>query len=77
MDVSIIITAHNEGLLAHKTMLSVLKAAERLRESSVSYEVIVSLDNPDSTTEQYYSRYKSDSRFNVVKNNFGNVGIVP
>ena len=74
MDVSIVITAHNEGLLAHKTMLSVLKAAERLRESSVSYEVIVSLDNPDSTTEQYYSRYKSDSRFNVVKNNFGNVG---
>ncbi len=41
---SIIITAHREGLVAHKTMKSVERAVKKIEEASISYEVIVSID---------------------------------
>ena len=53
-DISIIITAHSEGRLSHKTMMSVLKAAEQLDKNNVSYEIIVSMDNPTDETIEYY-----------------------
>ena len=56
-DISIIITAHSEGLVSHKTMLSVLTAADKLTDNNISYEIIISLDNPDKTTSKYYAWY--------------------
>lgn len=73
MEISIIVTAHHEGLTSHKTMLSVLKAAEALDRNSISYEIIVSMDNPDETTRNYYARYQDDLRFRVMSVNYGNV----
>ena len=52
IDISIIITAHSEGLVSHKTVLSVLRAADELSKNNINYEIIVSLDNPDETTIQ-------------------------
>lgn len=49
---SIIIAAHKEGLIAHKTLLSVKRALE---DVSFDYEVIATLDNPDETTKNYFS----------------------
>lgn len=74
MDVSVIITAHSEGLYAHKTVLSILKATDKLKEANVSYEIIAILDNPNNITKQYYDRYKNDSRFRIIEVSFGNVG---
>ena len=53
IDISLIITAHNEGLLAHKTMLSAFKAIEELEKEKISYEIIVHIDNGDEYTKEF------------------------
>lgn len=73
VDLSIIITAHNEGLLAHKTMLSVLEAVKPLEEKKITYEIIVSMDNPDEATGRYYERYENNNKFRIVKVSYGHV----
>lgn len=71
VDVTTVITAHKEGLLAHKTMLSVLRAAKKLKEHNLSYEIIVHIDNGDETTKDYFARYKNDSNVRLYENTFG------
>ena len=73
IDISIIITAHSEGLVSHKTVLSVLRAADELSKNNINYEIIVSLDNPDEITSEYYARYNNDDRFIITEAKFGNV----
>ena len=70
IDISIIITAHKEGLIAHKTMLSVFQNIEQL-DKDISTEVIVGLDAPDVTTARYFDSYLDDNRVTVVQSNFG------
>ena len=71
-DLSIIVTAHAEGIIAHKTILGILRCAEELGKARVGYEIIVGLDNPDSETEKYYHKWENDARFRIVKCSFGN-----
>lgn len=54
---SIIVTAHHEGLIAHKTMRSIERAVSLLRDSDISYEIIVSIDRGDEETIRYFSNY--------------------
>lgn len=70
-DVSFIITAHNEGLIAHKTMLSVFRAVDYAARLKI--EIIVSLDRPDDTTRDYFSRYSTDARVTVVTVDYGDL----
>lgn len=72
IDFSVIITAHHEGILAHKTILSVLRALEPFDKRNIPYEIIIHIDNGDDETRKYYSRYKNDSRFVILENSFGN-----
>lgn len=69
LDLSIIITAHSEGLIAHKTMLSILEAAKKL-PASVQYEVIISIDNGDVATKSYFNRYGNDDSIKVIHLNY-------
>lgn len=71
MKLSIIITAHDEGILAHKTMLSVFRALEDFDET---YEIIVHIDKGTVETRDYFSRYESDKRFTILENSFGDLG---
>lgn len=71
LDLSVILTAHNEGILAHKTMLSVFRSTAKLDEAGISYEIIIHIDNGDEATRNYFSRYKDDSRIRIFENNFG------
>lgn len=73
MDLSIILTAHNEGILAHKTLLSLFRALDQIPE--YSYEIVVHLDRASSDTREYFSRYKSDERFRILENEFGDLGL--
>ena len=50
IELSVIVTAHHEGIVTHKTVLSVFRALEPLDKQSISYEIIVHLDNPDEPT---------------------------
>ena len=72
---SIVITAHNEGLLAHKTILSVLSAFEGLKEEGISTEIIIHIDNGDKETKDYFSGYKNKEGFRVFENDFGDLGL--
>lgn len=68
---SIIVAAHSEGLIAHKTMRSVFRAVARLNPSI--YEIIVTADNPDKETSDYFARYEHDNRVEVYTVNFGDL----
>jgi glycosyltransferase involved in cell wall biosynthesis len=59
-DVSIIVTAHHEGRLAHPTMRSVFRTAAYANEHGIKTEVIVVLDKPDGKTENYFKTFHND-----------------
>lgn len=69
---SIVVTTHNEGLLAHKTMRSVFAATEALREK-YNYEIIIHIDKGDRDTIKYFNRYKNRRDVKIFRNNFGNL----
>lgn len=71
-ELSVIVTAHHEGILAHKTILSVLRSLEVFDTQNIPYEIIIHIDNGDEATKKYYSRYKDDYRFTILENSFGN-----
>lgn len=73
-DLSIIITAHHEGIIAHKTMLSIFEAVDFL-ENKYTTEIIVHIDNPDAETEKYFARYKKDNKVKILTNKFGDLGL--
>lgn len=72
---SAIITAHHEGLLAHKTMISIFEALEKLDSEKFPYEVIVHMDNPDEETSNYFKKYEKDERVTLYENHFGDLGL--
>lgn len=73
IDISIIVTAHNEGILAHKTMLSLFRAVRKLEEAGITYEIIVHIDNGSKETVDYFERYENDDRVRVLRNTFGDL----
>lgn len=74
IDLSVVITAHNEGLLAHKTMLSVFEGVKRLKDAGYTYEIIVHIDNGNKETKQYFNRYIKRDDVRVFSNEFGDLG---
>ena len=70
IDISVVVTSHNEGLIAHKTILSILQAAKRLEKENLSYEIIVSIDNGDKETLDYFKRYADNPIFRVLEVSF-------
>ena len=58
-DVSMVVTAHHEGRLAHHTMRSLFRAMEFAGDRGLSIEVVIVMDRPDRATENYFSRYKN------------------
>lgn len=68
---SIIITAHDEGLMAHHTMLSVFRALEAF---TANYEIIIHIDSGDKATKDYFARYRGRSDIKIYENNFHDTG---
>ena len=73
-DLTVAITAHNEGLVAHKTMRSILEATKKLEEKNISYEILIHIDNGDQETLDYFDTYKNSNNVLIFKNNFGDLG---
>ena len=75
VDISVIVTAHTEGLIAHKTILSLIKSIELLKGKypQIKYEIIINLDKSNQETIDYYSRYSDDNSFALYQTNYGNV----
>lgn len=75
VDISIIITAHAEGILLHKTLGSIDRAVELLDKSAISYEIILHVDNETKAMKEYLSQQAFlDRSITVYKNSFGDLG---
>ena len=74
MDISIIITAHDEGLLAHKTLLSVSEAINKLKKS-IKTEIIIHIDKGTPDTIKYFKSHKDNFDLTIYENNFGDLGL--
>lgn len=72
MDLSIILLVHDEGLLSHKTLLSIFEALNNCKQ--YSFEIITVLNYADDATRSYFQRYKDDKRFRIVESSFDNQG---
>lgn len=69
--ISIVITFHSEGIIAHKTMRNVFSLLEPLVDKGVEYEIIAHLDNPTEETAHFVERYGSKKNVRIFKNSFG------
>lgn len=74
IDLSAVVTAHDEGLLVHKTMRSVFEALDEVERAGFKYEIIVHIDNGDEATIKYFERYKDNNKVRIFKNSFGDTG---
>lgn len=61
-DVSAIITFHREGLLAHKSLLSLGRCREAAERSGISVELIATLDRADEETERVVREFQGPGR---------------
>jgi len=57
IDISVIVTAHNEGQLVHHTMRSILRSIEVAEKAGIRCQIIAVLDNPSERTADYFERY--------------------
>lgn len=73
-DISVIVTAHHEGRLAHRTMRSVSRAVNYALSKGVRAETIVVMDSPDRRTEEYFSSV-DDAMVTVKGVKFGDLGL--
>ena len=73
-DISVIVTAHREGSLAHHTMNSLMRAIGSANSHAVATEIVIVLDNPDTKTEEYFSRYHG-AGMAVHRVDFGDPGL--
>lgn len=61
VEISIAVAAHREGLIAHKTMLSIKRACQKLKLSNINYEVVVTIDNGNDETKNYFKTYNDSN----------------
>lgn len=71
-ELSVVVTAHAEGIVAHKTILSINKALEQFNEKHIPYEIIIHIDNGDDETKAYFEHYSKDPNYTILYNSFGN-----
>ncbi len=74
IDLTAVVTAHNEGRIVHKTMRSIFEALGELEKDGKKFEIIVHIDNGDKATINYFKRYENDKRVRIFRNNFGDLG---
>lgn len=70
MYLSIIVTAHREGLFLHKTILSIKKSLKLLEKKDI--EIILNLDNPDEQTKKVANHWSKDKMFKIFEVSYGN-----
>lgn len=74
IDISVVVTAHHEGRLAHHTMCSVARARQYAHERGLLTEVIIVLDRPNQATTNYFSA-DAGSDILKLKADFGDPGL--
>ena len=73
-ELSIVVTAHAEGIIAHKTMRCVSENQKLLDENHISSEIIVHIDAGTKETKDYFKRYQDTPGIRIFENNFRDLG---
>ena len=74
VDISVIVTCHAEGILIHKTLLSI-ERSKQLLPNNVRSEIILHADNPTLTTQDYLKNINKHFKdVTVYVNSFGGPG---
>ncbi len=71
--ISVIVTAHRESLLIHRTLKSVYAAIELAAQAKISCELLVVLDRGDQETRRYIDRFPIQ-RHRTVEIEIGDLG---
>ena len=71
---SIIVTAHSEGILLHKTLLSVSESVAELKDAGIDYEIIIHVDKVDAKTKAYLDTHPN-KEYTIYYNDFGDLGL--
>lgn len=75
IDLSVIVTAHSEGIILHKTLQSIDRAGRLLSAQGFTYEVIIHVDSPSADTEAYLAANTDYLQaFTIYTNNFKDAG---
>lgn len=70
MDISVIITAHNEGIISYYALKSALRAIEQAQQVGISCELLILLDCADQETLNVFSQHKSNDMIKVFTVSF-------
>lgn len=65
-DVSVVVTFHREGLLAHQSLLSLSRCRAAAERAGITVEVIATLDRSDAETGRVVCTYDQPGRPDVV-----------
>lgn len=65
-DVSVVITFHHEGLLAHKSLLALSRCRNAAEQGGIVVEIIATLDRPDAATERVVRAYDLPGKPDVL-----------
>lgn len=74
-DITVVMTAHHEGRLAHHTMRSLFRARTYAVERGISVATIVVLDRPDEATERHFSSYAGRPDIVISRADYGDLGL--
>ncbi len=70
-DISVVITAHREGRLPHRTLRSVRRSIAGAAAHGVTSEIVVVLDRPDTSTRSFFEQQRDLRLYEV---DFGDTG---
>ena len=74
IDVSVVLNAHREGLLAHRTLRSVVRAVDFAEQWGIRCEIVVVLDCPDASTARYFQS-QQQARIRCFTVELGDLGL--
>lgn len=75
MDISVILTAHKEGELVQKTLISIFRAINFVRRTLKKVELLIILDKADNETRKYIYSYQNELFCRIYEVNFGDSGL--
>jgi glycosyltransferase involved in cell wall biosynthesis len=74
MDITAVLNLHDEGPLAHPSLLSILAAREACQKEGLQAEVVVCLDRPGAATREYAAAL-AEPDLRVVETDEGDLGL--
>src|SRR5579862_10021193 len=74
MDITVILNAHHEGMLAHPSCISVELAKALAENAGISVEVLVIVDRPNPETTKFLA-HRCPKEWKIVLVDFGDLGL--